>query len=90
MVNKQNHMLKILTKQFNLNIQDQEFNIYNESEDQYLFQTQNAADFRWHAPYILAALGLTPSTYGFTGGSDKSGEAWLLANDPNLAQLQDM
>lgn len=36
-------------------------------------------------PSILTAMGLNPSTYGFSGSvSRATGKAWLMENDPNL------
>ncbi len=50
----------------------------------------DAAAFRLEAGNIVAALGLTPSTYGFIGGGANRGMAWLQQFDTKMPQLQDL
>lgn len=85
---RQNPMLHAIIAQFNLGIDGPEdgpgvgFDAVQDSGA--------VAELRRNAPHILRAVGLVPATYGFIGGGALAGEGWLLHNDPNLAQPEDL
>lgn len=85
----QNPTLEILIDIFQLEI-EKPIKDKNIVIDQNISDSKELAELRSKAPGILSALQLGPAYYGFRGKGAKGGEAWLLQNDPYLAQPDDV
>ncbi len=90
MLHRQNPLLGLLIDRFNLGINPPPGASQVLTNDGGIVDTAEIAQLRRMAPNILRALGLGSAPFGFIGGGALAGEAWLLHNDPNLAQPADL